>query len=177
MTPETFLAEVAQPNTQMALEDPDDLRATVNAILTLDALVGMFHAHGKAAGRPEIVEHASDDGYREALAHVSPSYRVLRDAAASLKHGELTHPRRKALARLVRGPEALGSEPNTLGMFECGDEIGGDVVVIRYDPGPGYVRASNVIADTFRMLKRVVEGEPARTDEHDRGSFPTDDED
>ena len=177
MTPETFFVEVAQPNTAAAINGPDDMRAIVNAILSLDALVGMIHAHGRTADRRDIAEHASDDGYREALAHVSPSYRVLRDAAASLKHGELTHPRRKALARLLRGPEALKSEANTIGLFQCGDEIGGDVVVIRYDPGPGYVRASNVIGDTFRMLKRIMEGEPAQPDEHDRGTFLSDEVD
>ena len=39
------------------------------------------------------------------------------------------------------------------------------------DPAGGYVRASDVIADSFRMLTRIVEGEPARTDENETAFF------
>lgn len=159
-----------------ALDDPDDMQAIVNAILTIDGLAGMLHAHGKAAGTPGIVEHAGDEAYREALAHISRSYRVLRDAAASLKHGELTHPRRNALARLLRSPEAFGSKPNTFGTFQFGDRLGGNIIVIQYDPGPGYVRASDVIADSYRMLRRIVEGHPAETDPDAAATFGKEDD-
>ncbi len=54
MTPETFLYEVAQPNMAAALTDPDDIRAVVNAVLTLDALAGIIHATGVAAGDPAM---------------------------------------------------------------------------------------------------------------------------
>lgn len=177
MIPEMFLAAVAQPNTAAAIDSPDDMRAVVNAILTLDALVGMIHAHEDAAGRPDIASCKEDDDYREVLAQISPSYCVLRDAAASLKHGELRHPRKKRLARLLRRPDALGAVPNTIGLFQCDDEIDGDVIVIQCDVKPGVVRASNVISDTFRMLRRVVEGEGAHTDEHDHGTFLSDEVD
>lgn len=148
------------------------MRAIVNAVLTLDALVGLIHAHAEAAGRSEIAACEDDDDYREVLAEISPSYRLLRDTAACLKHGELKRPR-KGLVRLLRQPGAMEAEVNTLGFFECGDEIGGDVILIRYDHNetPGLVRADRVITDTYRMLKRVVEGEAARTDEHDGGTF------
>jgi hypothetical protein len=175
VTPETFLAEVAQPNTAAAINGPGDMRAVVNAILALDALAGLIHAHGKAAGRPDMAAHESDDDYREDLAKASLSYRVLRDAAASLKHGELSHPRKKRLARLLRRPEALSSAPNTIGLLQCDDEIDGDVIEIQCDVEPGFARASSVVADTFRLLKRIVEGEPPRTDEHDRGTLATGD--
>jgi len=94
VNPETFLAEVAQPNMQTALEEPDDLRAIVNAILTLDAFAGIIHSTGVSAGDPAMVAHGSDDLYRDTLAGVSRSFRVLRDAAASIKHGALD-PKRK----------------------------------------------------------------------------------
>ncbi|KAA0122081.1 hypothetical protein CIW48_20275 [Methylobacterium sp. P1-11] len=154
---------------QLALEEPDDLRAIVNAILTLDALAGIIHSTGVAAGDPAMGSHESDDLYRDALVEVSRSFQVLRDAAASIKHGALDPKRKKA--RLVRGSKALRAVRNGVGLFQCGDRLGSDVIVIEFDPGPGYVRASDVIADSYRMLKRIAEGEPARTDEHDRGSF------
>lgn len=174
MTPETFLYEVAQPNMAAALTDPDDIRAVVNAVLTLDALAGIIHATGVAAGDPAMCSYATDDLYRNALADISRSFQVLRDTAASIKHGALDPKRKKV--RLVRRSQALKTVTNGFGLFQFGDRLGSDVIVIKFDPGPGYVRASDMVADSFRMLKRVVEGEPAQTDENDRASFlPQDD--
>ena len=171
MTPAAFLAEAAHPNMVATFDRADDMRATVNAILTLDALVGIIHAHAEAAGRSEIMACKDDDHYREMLAGVSPSYRLLRDTAASLKHGELKRPRR-GLARLLRTPEAMETETNTLEFFECDDEIGSDVILIGYDHNgvPGLVRAGRIVTDTYRMLRRIGEGEAAQIDEHDSGT-------
>lgn len=172
MTPDSFLTEIVGPNMEAAFNRGDDMRAIVNAVLTLDALVGLIHAHAETAGRSEIAACEDDDGYRELLAEISPSYRILRDTAACLKHGELKRPRRR-LVRLLRQPGAMETEVNTLGFFECGDEIGGNVILIRYDHNgePGFVRADRVTTDTYRMLKQIMEGEAARTDEHDGGTF------
>lgn len=171
MTPADFLAQVAHPNATAAFKKPGDMRLIVNAILTLDALAGIIHADGFASGREGIAEHARDDRYREALAEISPSFRVLRDAAATLKHGYLSDPRKKGPGRLLSRAEAFQAVENTLGLMECGDELDGDVVMIEIKGVPGYVRASDVTADSFRMLKRIVAGGPAETDEHDRRSF------
>lgn len=156
MTPTEFEAQVAQPNMQFALENPGDVRGIVNAILTLDALPGLLHACGVAAGDPAMARHKADNDYRDELAAVSRSYRVLGDTAVSLKHGELDRKRKKA--RLVRSGAAVQTVPNMCGLFQAGDMLGGEVVVIEFDPGPGYVRATNVIADSFRMLRRIVQG-------------------
>jgi hypothetical protein len=170
MAPAEFLAEVAHPNMVEALTAPDDLRAIINAILALDALAGIIYAHGLAHGFPDIACYERDDAYREALAGISHSFRVLRDAAASIKHGQLSDPRKRGAARLLRSPKALQTKANGLGFFRVGDEAGGQVVVIEYDPGPGYLRASSAVADTYRMLRRVVERHPAQTDEYDEKS-------
>ena len=163
MTPIEFRDEVAQPNMEHALRHPGDVRALVNAVLTLDALAGLIHAHGHAAETPAMRKHDRDDNYRNDLAAVSRSYRVLRDLAASFKHGVL----KGTKPRLVRGGEAVRSVPNGLGMFQCGDSLGSNVAVIELDGGPGYVRASTVVADSYRMLKRIVDGQPAQIDEGD----------
>jgi hypothetical protein len=169
MSPAEFLATVVQPNMQTALEQPNDLRAIVNAVLTVDALPGFIHAAGVVADDPAMMAHKADDDFRAALATISPSYRVLRDMAAALKHGDLDRKRKRP--RLVRSGGAARRVRNMCGLYQCGDSLGGSVVVIEFDPGPGYVRASNVIADSFRMLRRIVEGEPARRDEHEGGTF------
>ena len=163
MTPREFLEEVAQPNMEHALRQPDDIRALVNAVLALDALAGLLHAHGRAADVPAMAKHEQDDRYRDDLAAVSRSYRVLRDLAASLKHGEL----KQKKARLVRRGEAVRSVTNGLRLFQCGDSFGSNVAVIELDGGPGYVRASTAVADSYRMLKRIVDGGSAQLDEGD----------
>ena len=169
MTPAEFMATVAQPNMQTALERPYDLCAIVNAVLTVDALPGFIHAAGMMAGDPAMAAHKADDDFRAVLARVSPSYRVLRDLAAALKHGDLDRKRKRP--RLVRSGGAARQVQNACGLLQCGDGIGGSVVVIELDPGPGHVRASRIIADSFRMLRRVVDGEPASTDDGDHGTF------
>lgn len=169
MTPADFLATVAQPNMQTALERPNDIRAIVNAVLTLDALPGFIHAAGVEASDPAMMVHKADDDFRVALATISPSYRVLRDMAAALKHGDLDRKRKRP--RLVRSGGGARQIENGCGLFQCGDNVGGSIVVIELDPGPGYVRASSIIADSYRMLSRIVEGEPASTDDGDSGTF------
>lgn len=163
MTPAEFHDEVAQPNMQYALEHPGDVRALVNAVLTLDALAGLIHAHRLAAGDLDMARHRRDDDDRNELAAVSRSYRVMRDTAASFKHGELTGTK----ARLVRNGGAVRTVHNQMGLFQCGDSIGGNIAIIEFDDTPGYVRASTVVADSYRMLKRIVGGEPAQIDEGD----------
>lgn len=167
MTPAAFLDEVAHPNMVAALTDPDDMRAIVNAILSLDTLAGILHATGAEVGDHRMAGLATDDAFRDMLAGVSDSYRVLRDAAASLKHGALKHKK----ARLVRRAAAFQTRLNGFGLMQCGDRIGMNIVVIELDPGPRFIRASDVVADSFRMLKRIVEGRLAGIDEHDRGTF------
>ncbi len=54
MNPRVFLDEVVRPNMADALDAPDSLRAIVNAVLTLDALVGVLHAHMVEIGAPGV---------------------------------------------------------------------------------------------------------------------------
>ena len=165
MTPTEFHDDVAQPNMEHALRHPGDTRALINAVLTLDALAGFIYAHGHAAGVPLMQKHRRDDDFRDDLASISRSYRVLRDLAASLKHGALDPGRKKP--RLVRNGGAVQAVHNQLGLLQCGDSLDGMIAIIELDGGPGYVRASTVIADSYRMLKRMVDGELARIDEGD----------
>ena len=161
MTPEAFFTEVVHPNVIAAMEQPDSRRAAVNAIATLDALAGIIHSAHEDTGS---ALDKDDGGYKDRLAEVSQSFRIVRDTAYSTKHGRLKH----RTWRLVRSPSAFQNASNVCGNIECGtDPVGGEHVRIEIAPGLGSVRASDVIADSFRMLKRIVEGEPARTDENE----------
>ena len=146
-----FLEVVVQPNMQLALEEPQDWRHAVNAVLTIDALIGVIFAECQASEALKLPE-PTDDRYRDRLAQECASYRIVRDLAASIKHGELT----RGKARLVKRPSQVMPVTNQVGLFQTGDRLGGSVLIIALSAG-GARRASNVIAESYRMAKRLVE--------------------
>jgi hypothetical protein len=105
MTPQQFFDEVAEPNARLAAADRGDLRLAVNAIMTLDALFGILHATLFDQGK---MREASDDVWKDSLAEQNSDYRLLRDAAYALKHGNLNRGKK---VRLVRRPDQLFTMP------------------------------------------------------------------
>jgi hypothetical protein len=99
-----YFDQVAGENAKQAIAQPGDLRLAINAIMTLDGFFGSAHVRLREAG---VVTEKSDDAWKETLARASKSYRVLRDAAYALKHGNLTHPK----PRLVRKSEHIQTLP------------------------------------------------------------------
>ena len=104
MTPSEFFDDVAEKNALSAIDAPGDLRQAINAIMTLDAFFGILHAALYAKGK---LNESRDDGWKEKLAQKNDDYRLLRDAAYALKHGELKQPK----PRLVRRPDQLFKMP------------------------------------------------------------------
>ena len=104
MTPADFLEDVVTPNVGALCVDVGNLRFAVNAIITLDALTGIIHADLKNKG----LETGDDDAFRDRLAVQHADYRILRDAAAALKHGYLERPKPR-LPRLVKRAEEVTS--------------------------------------------------------------------
>jgi hypothetical protein len=111
VTPREFFEEVAGPNAHSASARPDDLRRAINAMMTLDAFVGILHAALYDAGR---VTEKDDAKWKEALAKQNPEYELLRDAAYALKHGQLD-PKRKR--RIIYRPQQFFTMP---GAFQPG---------------------------------------------------------
>ena len=105
MTPRQFFEEVAEPNARLAIAHRSDLRRVINAIMTLDALFGILHAALHNAG---INSMRRDDDWKEELAKQSDDYRLLRDAAYALKHGQLNIGNKP---RIVRRPDQLFTMP------------------------------------------------------------------
>lgn len=82
--PRSFLEAIVRPNLKELQARDNDMRAAVNALLTIDALAGaIFYA-----ARPSLSDR-DDTAYRERLARQAPYFELLRDAAKALKHGEL----------------------------------------------------------------------------------------
>lgn len=159
MHPRWFFAEVVTPNIHAVEARPDDMRAVVNAVLTLDALVGILHARLKALGRPEVAKR-SDEAYREQLGQECPGYAALRDTAATLKHGKLDHPRRNRPPRLIKTPDGIQSTELVVGLFGIDDEIGGHVAILCLEDGTDAVRVDDAIAATCRRLLPLLDSLP-----------------
>jgi hypothetical protein len=120
VTPREFFDEVAGPNSHSAVANPGDLRRAINAMMTLDAFVGILHAALYQAGR---VTESDDAKWKEVLAKQTPDYELLRDAAYALKHGQLD-PKRKR--RIIYRPQQFFTMPGAFqpGAFSAGFDTG-----------------------------------------------------
>ncbi|WP_111430804.1 hypothetical protein [Rhodobacteraceae bacterium DSL-40] len=102
LTAEVFLEEVVRPNVAAQRRNVGDMRLAVNAILAADAFWGLLHAEWKNTNGP--AGHPApppDDGtFRAKVAARNQPYRLLRDFAFAIKHGELVGSK----PRLVRKP-------------------------------------------------------------------------
>ncbi|MBR0733488.1 hypothetical protein JQ595_32555 [Bradyrhizobium japonicum] len=98
MTPADIFNNVAAPNVAAQGGDVGDIRLAVNAILSLDALMGVIHADRYRRG----LETGDDIVFRNKLAAQHFEIRLVRDAAFALKHGEL-----RPAARLVQRAEQI----------------------------------------------------------------------
>jgi hypothetical protein len=106
VTPRQFFDEVAEPNVRSAMAARGDLRQAINAAMTLDALFGILHAE---LHRASIVTLRRDDDWKEELAGQSGDYRLLRDLAYALKHGQLNLGNKP---RIVRRSDQLFTMPS-----------------------------------------------------------------
>lgn len=146
-----FLDEVVQPNMEMAMRAPGDLRLIVNAVLTVDALAGVLYSAMTQIRHPAVDGLKGDDEYRDRLADGCHEFRVLRDLAAAYKHGELTNPKRKQ-PRLVRDPKNISAVVAGAGTMQLGiDRPGPPLLYIMLDDQP-WLRASNAIGASYRLL-------------------------
>jgi hypothetical protein len=148
-----FLTSIVQPNMQLALENPDDERHGINAILTIDALVGQLYEAMLTSNHPDVAGVKRDDEFRDKLAQRSDEYRLLRDLAAAYKHGQL----RGAKPRLAHRGGQITNRKNTIGLFQVVDRLGSHVLVIELSDKRGHRRLSRVIGASYRFLKPVVE--------------------
>ena len=90
MTPRQFLDDVVRPNVFAALARPDSLQAVCNAILTMDALVGIIFSYLDAKSDPSVRHYKSDEPYKRDLVKDSDAFRLwptpqLRSSTAALQ--------------------------------------------------------------------------------------------
>jgi hypothetical protein len=116
LTPRIFLDSVVKPNADDVSKRHEDMRVAVNAMLTLDAFFGILYAELRSRKHPAV---AGDDKYRDHLAGRFRDYRILRDAAAALKHGELIYKKRHQ-PRLVENVRQIQQAIPGAGVLMCG---------------------------------------------------------
>src|SRR3954463_3459223 len=121
MTPSDALKDIVGPNIAALCADVGDLRLAVNAILSLDAMVGIIHADLKRRGK----ESGGDAAFRDRLARQHLEYSILRDAAFALKHGELEHKK----VRLVQRADQVKSYSAAWGEAVWGRSTYGTAVI------------------------------------------------
>ena len=154
MTPREFFDSVVKPNADELFAPSRSVRSAVNAILTLDAFFGILFAELKSMSDPAVVGLApgDDSKYREQLANQSPKFKVLRDTADALKHGELTRrPRIVAKAKQVKGTQAGAGT-----LMAGADSLGGTIVYIEQIQPPGpptYERADYVASNVLKIAE------------------------
>jgi hypothetical protein len=163
MTPHQFLAKVVQPNMEDALRHPGDLRFACNAILCMDALMGITYWHLDDLGDPRATKYRNaqqpDSAFRGDLIASSncAELSALRDASYTLKHGRLISTSQK---RVINSASQVAEAANGLGYFRTGtDELGGQLVYLDTTTG-ARLAARDVIAGAYRFLKPYVDGLP-----------------
>jgi hypothetical protein len=108
MTPNDFLDDVVTRNVAHLGEVRGSYRRAVNALLTLDAFAGILFAHLKDLN---FAPTSDDLEFRDLLARESYDFKIVRDAAFVLKHGELMGKR----PRLVRKANRVLAHPGAFG--------------------------------------------------------------
>jgi hypothetical protein len=141
--PKEFFRVIVDPNLQKFYADEGDLRLGVNSILTLDALVGVLHQENrrKSGAGPDD----KDEKFREDLATKSDTYRIVRDAAAAVKHGALIRPKQRPKQRMVLQVRDLADFDVGAGTMRVGEDWPGKPVVFVVTTVGRAVRLSGVL--------------------------------
>lgn len=148
MTPRQFFDAVCRPNVSALVEIHDDVRLAVNAILSLDAAVGILYVSLKEAGASVP---SKDFVFRNEVATQVRKYDLLRDTAFSLKHGTLDG----RAPRLVSRHSQMTQAGVGFGEFTFGrDPFGGTTIFIEKNDGTRE-RASDVTAIVVRELDQL----------------------
>jgi len=157
MSPEHFLRAVAAVNVSELTREPGDLRIAANTLLTLDAFVGILHADLRARGLRPVGER--DDAFRDELAAEHQNYRLVRDTASALKHGELTGKKPRLTDRADRLAVYSGKFDEAVfdsASFDTDDEIWIEMPSTR---GPDQYDAQSALAtakSTLQFLETVL---------------------
>jgi hypothetical protein len=145
-----FLDSVVKPNADALFNSYPDMRLAVNATLTLDAFFGILHADLRSRNDATTSHFKRDYEYRDDLADRFPHYRILRDTAASLKHGALTGKK----PRLVEKVHQLHETVPGAGVMMCGhDRLGETAILIQIPASNSYERPEFIVGSVLKIAE------------------------
>lgn len=163
---QSFFTRVVEPNVLDVRKNPEDLRAIVNAVLTIDAFFGIMAKERFFSNDGDYNDSDYNDvKYKDELATKHEPWQLLRDLAFSLKHGQLTkkHPR---LVRLVRSPDAVVEKEGRWDDADVWDDEGPGLpsdtqMFVSYDGG--HVRPVRLICSVGEFAKAEMDGAQHQT--------------
>jgi hypothetical protein len=141
-----YLDQVAAENARMAIERPGDLRLAINAVMTLDGFFGALHSELYEENR---ITQKDDDKWKDTLACENKSYRLLRDCAYALKHGNLTKPK----LRLVRRHDQIVTMP---GGFSSAFDSGFQTEMVWIEATDTDYRADDIIKQVLQFARERI---------------------
>ena len=157
MNPREFFESVTRPNLKQAIENDDDYRLAVNAILSVDANYGILFEYLKDIGHSMLGEilnrprELKDNHFKEHIAAQSRDFRIVRDAAFATKHGRLSGP----VMRLISSADRVKTNELVSGLLSAGDRLGSSAiffVVNEEDPLRSWVVLRRVEIFTEELL-------------------------
>ncbi|WP_267209919.1 hypothetical protein [Chelatococcus asaccharovorans] len=91
ITPRSFYIDAVYPNIREAILDHGSLRAFINAVLSIDAFMGIafWYLHDHQDSLVSTMNE-KDECFRDHYADKYSLYRNLRDTAFAINHGRLT---------------------------------------------------------------------------------------
>ena len=116
MTPEDFIATIADPNIAEALRAPADDRLVFNACAAIEALASAIYWIRKDAG---LTTEPKDSGYKTDLSTRSEPFEIVHAIAESQKHGRLTFS--SSSGRPVTDATNVNLQPHGLNISPLGD--------------------------------------------------------
>lgn len=122
------------------------MRAAVNAVLSLDALIGAI----------SLALNEDDANVRTRFEMIEPDYQIARDLAFALKHGELTGRKARLVTKANQISVAEGAFDSDA--FDIGD-FDTDTVEIQVDPtGPSAATysAGSLLAKVVLSARRML---------------------
>jgi hypothetical protein len=156
LTPRTFFESVIKPNADELSKHHNDMRLAINAFLTADAFFGILYAELRSKNEPTVAHLADDDKYRDDLAGRSRNYRILRDVAFSIKHGELFRGKKP---RLVKNVGQIQTAIAGFGILMCGYDSTGETVLLIHIPSSNSNERPEFI---FYHVLKLAENELAK---------------
>jgi hypothetical protein len=146
--PLEFLETVVRPNIKEFSDHFDDLRRCFNAIAAIDAFAAHIYEWCRENAPSHVAGEKDDTSFRERLAQMNRSFKILRDIAKAQKHVRLTRGRPS-----IGHAEQVRSNPRPYGTGGYGTGRYGGSAQVSVDVDGKQVFVEGVIKEALEVLQ------------------------